>query len=195
MPNRTVFIIGAGGMVGANTASALALREVVHDIALIDVNEELVYGQAMDLNHATAYTDGVRVRVGAYGEITPHDIVVITAGIAQRTDGQSRLDLIDANARILGGIMEQIRPQQPAFILIVTTPVDVLTYLAWQQSGLPRERVFGTGTALDTSRLRVALAQELHVAGPQVQAYVLGEHGDTSFAALSSATVAGIPLA
>jgi L-lactate dehydrogenase len=195
LPQPTVFIIGAGGMVGAAAASALATRETVPDIALIDINQELAHGQAMDINHATAYSHGVRVRVGEYSDITGRDIVVITAGLAQRPNGQSRLSLLDANAGIMAGIIAQVAPQNPAFIVVVSNPVDVLTYLAWRWSGLPRERVFGTGTALDTARLRVELAQSLAVTPAQVDAYILGEHGDTSFAALSHATIGGLPLA
>jgi L-lactate dehydrogenase len=195
LPQPTVFIIGAGGMVGAATASALATREIVHDIALIDINQELAHGQAMDLNHATAYNHGTQVRVGEYADITDQDIVVVTAGLAQRPNGQSRLSLLDANADIMAGIIAQVAPQNPAFIVVVSNPVDILTYLAWRWSGLPRERVFGTGTALDTARLRVELGQALNVAGSQIEAYVLGEHGDTSFAALSPAAIGGVPLA
>ncbi len=195
MAETTVFIIGAGGMVGASVASALSIQQIAKHIVLIDINQDLAHGQAMDLNHATAYSEGVRVRTGEYSEITERDVVVITAGLAQRPEGQSRLALLDANARIITEIMGQVKPQKPAFILVVSNPVDVLTHLAWQLSGLPRERVFGTGTALDTARLRVVLAQELHVSQSQVQAYVFGEHGDSSFAALSSAAIGGVPLA
>jgi L-lactate dehydrogenase len=181
-------------MVGAAAASALATRETVHDIALIDINQELAHGQAMDINHATAYSHSVRVRVGEYSDITDRDTVVITAGLAQRPNGQSRLSLLDANADIMAGIIAQVAPQNPAFIVVISNPVDVLTHLAWRLSGLPRERVFGTGTALDTARLHVTLAEALHVSPQHIEAYILGEHGDSSFAALSHATIGGIPL-
>jgi len=194
MHNRTVFIIGAGGMVGATAAQALALKEVVSDIALIDIAEALVRGQAMDLDHATAHTKGVRVRVGDYSEIREDDIVIITCGIPQQP-GQSRLDLLETNAAVVREVVRNVMAQgKPVFILMVANPVDALTYVALQASGLPKERVFGTGTTLDTARLKVTLARALHVSAQCVEAYILGEHGDTSFPALSSATIGGVPL-
>ena len=195
MSKPTVFIVGAGGLVGATAAQAIAIKEIVHDIVLIDVATDLVRGQAMDINHAAAYTSGVQVRVGDYGEIKENDIVVITCGVPQKP-GQPRLELLDANAAIVRDVVTNVMAQgKPVFILMVANPVDVLTQIALETSGLPKERVFGTGTTLDTARLRVALADTLKVSQQSVQAYVLGEHGDSSFPALSHANVGGIPLA
>jgi L-lactate dehydrogenase len=192
---RSVFIVGAGGMVGAAAASAIALKEIASDIVLIDIAEDLVRGQAMDISHATAYTDGINVRVGDYSEIQRDDIVVITSGVPQKP-GQSRRELIATNAKIMTTVVEQVMAQgKPVFIIVVANPVDVLTHVALKASGLPKSRVFGTGTTLDTARLRVTLAQRLKVSQQHVHAYILGEHGDSSFPALSAATVAGIPLA
>lgn len=194
MRRPKVFVVGGGGMVGATVAQALAIREAVHDIVLIDVAEELVRGQAMDINHATAYTSGVHVRVGAYDEIEEDDIVVITCGAAQKP-GQTRLELLEINAKIIEDVVTKVMAQgRPVYILMVANPVDVLTRIALKVSGLPKERVFGSGTCLDTARLRVALAEQLHVSQQAVEAYILGEHGDSSFAALSHATVGGVPL-
>jgi L-lactate dehydrogenase len=194
MNKRRVFIIGGGGMVGATAAHVLASTETVREIVLIDVAAELVRGQASDLNHATAFTSGVRVRVGDYADIGEHDIAVVTSG-RPRQPGQTRLELQEANEAIMRDVVGRIMAAQaPAFIVVVANPVDVMTYVAWQTSGLPRQRVIGTGTMLDTARLRVTLAGALGVAQPDVQAYVLGEHGDSSFAALSSANVGGLPL-
>lgn len=182
-------------MVGATAAHAIAIKEIVNNIALIDVAEDLVYGQAMDINHATAYTHGVHVRVGQYSEIKEDDIVVITCGVAQKP-GQPRLELLEINAKIIKDVVVKVMAQgKPVYILMVANPVDVLTYVALKTSGLPKERVFGTGTSLDTARLTVALANALHVTQPAVQAYILGEHGDSSFPALSHASIGGIPLA
>jgi L-lactate dehydrogenase len=181
-------------MVGAAAASAIALKEIASDIALIDIAADLVRGQAMDLSHATAYTDGVRVRVGDYKEIKRDDIVVITSGIPQKP-GQSRRELIATNAKIMTSVVEQVMKQgEPVFIIVVANPVDVLTHVALKASGLPKERVFGTGTTLDTARLRVTLAHRLGVSQQHVHAYILGEHGDSSYPVLSTANVAGIPL-
>ncbi len=194
MHRPTVFVIGGGGMVGATVAQALAIREVVHEIVLIDVAEDLARGQAMDINHATAFTAGVQVRIGTYEEIREDDIVVITCGAAQKP-GQTRLELLDINAKIIKDVVQKVMAQgRPVYLLMVTNPVDVLTYIALKTSGLPKERVFGTGTCLDTARLRVALAQHLGVSQQVVEAYILGEHGDSSFAALSHASVGGVPL-
>jgi L-lactate dehydrogenase len=194
MRAQSVFVIGAGGMVGATAAHALAIKEIVNDIVLIDVAKDLVHGQAMDINHATAYTNGVHVRVGDYDEIKEDDIVVITCGLAQKP-GQTRLELLEANSNIIKDVVGKVMAQgKPVFILMVANPVDVLTHVALKASGLPKERVFGTGTSLDTARLKVTLAHKLHVSQKAVQAYILGEHGDSSFPALSNASIGGIPL-
>lgn len=194
MSKPSVFVVGAGGMVGATAAQALTIKEIVSDIVLIDVAEELVKGQASDINHATAFTNGVHVRVGDYNEIQENDIVVITCGLAQKP-GQSRLDLLEVNAGIIRDVVKKVMSQgKSVYIVMVTNPVDVLTHVALQTSGLPKERVFGTGTTLDTARLRVALARDLHVTQPTVQAYILGEHGDSSFPAISHASIGGVPL-
>jgi L-lactate dehydrogenase len=198
MHKPTVFVIGAGGMVGATVAHTLAVKEIVNDIALIDIAEEVVRGQATDISHTTAYTSGVHVRVGDYNEIADDDIIVITCGQNQTATHKgigTRLDLLSVNIRIISAVIGKIREQgKNVFIVMVSNPVDVLTYIAQKESGLPKERVLGSGTALDTARLRVALAERLHVSQQGVIAYVLGEHGNSSFAALSHATISGIPL-
>ncbi|HEY2004689.1 MAG TPA: L-lactate dehydrogenase [Candidatus Saccharimonadia bacterium] len=191
---RKVFIVGAGGMVGAATAYAIALKEIASDIVLIDIAEDLARGQAMDIADATAYTNGVTIRVGDYTEIAEDDIVVITSGAPQKP-GQSRRELIATNAKIMTDVVQQVMAQgKPVFILVVANPVDVLTYVALKVSGLPKERVFGSGTTLDSARLRVTLANRLGVSQRHVHAYILGEHGDSSFPALAAANFAGIPL-
>ncbi len=182
-------------MVGATAAQALAIKEVVHNIVLMDVAEDLVHGQAADISHGTAYSNGVHVRAGGYDEIKEDDIIVITCGAAQKP-GQSRLELLDTNAAVVREVVGKVMEQgKPVFILMVANPVDILTQVALEASGLPKERVFGTGTTLDTARLRVTLANALHVSQQSVQAYVFGEHGDSSFPALSHASVGGVPLA
>ncbi len=195
MRSRKIFIVGGGGMVGATAAQVIATKELASEIVLIDVAEDLVRGQAMDINHATAYTHGVKVRVGDYSELEDNDIVVITSGVGGVTPGKTRLDFIGTNANIVRDVVGQISAQnKDVFIVMVTNPVAVLTYVALKQSGFPKQRVFGTGTMLDTARLCVELAQKLHVSQRYVQAFVLGEHGDSSFAALTQTSVGGIPL-
>lgn len=196
MSRPSVFIIGGGGNVGATAAYTLAVKEIVSDIVLVDIAEDLVRGQAEDINHGTAYTNGVQVRVGSYSDIKQDDIVVITCGAAQNPDRKHRLELLDINAGIIKDVVRKVMAQgKPVFIVMVTNPVDVLTYIALQESGLPKQRVLGTGTVLDTARLRVTLANQLHVSQQQIESYVLGEHGHSSVAALSHAAIGGVPLA
>jgi L-lactate dehydrogenase len=195
MHKRSVFIVGGGGMVGATAAHALAIKEVVSNVVLIDVAEDLVRGQAMDINHATAYTHGVHVHVGDYSDMQDGDIVVITCGVPQK-DAQSRLELIETNAGVIRSVIGNIKKQgKEVFIVMVSNPVDVLTYVALKESGLPKSHVFGTGTMLDTARLRVTLANKLNVSQRHVDGYILGEHGDSSFPALSQVRIGGLPLA
>jgi L-lactate dehydrogenase len=192
-----VFVIGAGGMVGATAASALAFKEIAHDIILIDVAEELAHAHATDINHATAYTSGVHVRKGDYNDIEENDIIVITCGVARSPErpDQTRRELLGTNVHIIKDVVGKIRAQgKLVTIIVVSNPVDVLTYVAVKESGLPKGRVFGSGTTLDTARLKVTLANALGVSQKDVHGYVLGEHGDSSFPTLSSTTVAGIPV-
>lgn len=194
MRKRSVFVIGAGGMVGSAAAHSIAIREIAQEVVLIDVAEDMARGQALDINHAAAFTDGVHVRAGNYDEIKEDDIIVITCGLSQKP-GQTRLDLLEVNAGIIKDVVAKVMKQgKPVFILMVSNPVDILTQVAIEASGLPKERVFGSGTTLDSARLRVTLANQLHVSQQQVQAFILGEHGNSSFPALDSATIAGTPL-
>jgi L-lactate dehydrogenase len=194
MREKKVFIVGGGGMVGATAAYALTIKEVVEEVVLLDVDADKVRGQAYDINDAAAYTDCVRVRTGNYSEIQEDDIVVLTCGVPQKP-GQSRLELLDTNAKIIKDVVGKVMAQgKKVFIVVVANPVDVMTHVALEESGLPKERVFGTGTSLDTARLRVAIADDLKVSQRNVHAYILGEHGDSSFPALSGATIGGVPL-
>lgn len=194
MKNQKVFIVGAGGNVGASAAYAMAIKQTVNEIVLIDLNKELAEGQAMDITDACAFTDGVTVRAGDYNEIDTDDIVIITGGAAQKP-GQTRLDLLNINAAIIKDIVGKVMQNgKQIYLILVTNPVDVMAYEAVKASGLPRNRVFGTGTMLESARLRAALASKLHVPACQVNAYALGEHGDSTFSALSQATVGAVPL-
>lgn len=195
MKNQKVFIVGAGGMVGATTAYALTIKEIVSEVVLIDISQDMARGQAMDISDATTFTNGVNVRTGDYSEIDTNDIIVITGGAPQKP-GQSRLELLDINKKIIEDIVADIMKNgKEVFIVLVTNPVDVLAHVALRASGLPKNRVFGTGTALDSARLQVEIASHINVAPSQVSAYTMGEHGDSSFSALSSARVGNVPLA
>lgn len=194
MNTQKVFIIGAGGHVGASAAYAMALRRAACEIVLIDSLAARATAQSMDIMDAAACGGNVVVRAGDYQDIAAGDIVMICAGKAQQP-GQTRMDLLAANAQIVRDITAKVVAQsQDIYLVIVTNPVDVMTVVAQQTAGCAPGRVFGTGTALDSDRLRVAIAQQLGVAPSQVQAFTLGEHGDSSFSALYGATVGNIPL-
>ena len=194
MNSQKVLVVGAGGMVGSSAAYAMALRSVAEEIVLIDRNPELAWGQAADINDAMGIDRDVLVRQGDYSDIATDDIVVVTAGAPQQP-GQTRLELIDTNVGIMRDIIQKIMAggAEP-FILIVSNPVDILTYVALKESGLPKNKVFGTGTTLDTSRLKSYLADQLGVSSRDVDAYILGEHGDSSFSTIETAQIGDIPL-
>ncbi|MDO4712580.1 MAG: L-lactate dehydrogenase [Candidatus Saccharibacteria bacterium] len=194
MNKQKVVIVGAGGMVGASAAYACALRSVVEEIVLIDRNPDLAWGQAADINDAMGIDRDVTVRPGDYSDIRDDDIVVITAG-APQAPGQTRLELLATNAAIMKDIIAQImQGGAKPYLVVVSNPVDILTYVALKESGLPKERVMGTGTTLDTARLKSHLADALHVTSREVDAYILGEHGDSSFSTIETAQIGDVPL-
>ncbi len=191
-----VSIIGGGGLVGSCTAFALQAGGVVRSVALLDVNEELAQGQALDLLHGTPVLADQEIVAGGYEHIADSDLVCITAGL-RRKPNESRLDLINRNVELFLSILDQVQQaglRQDALVLVVSNPVDVLTYLATQRLSLPPGRVLGLGTQLDTIRFRSLIAQELKLPPRQVSALILGEHGDSMVPIWSSATVAGLPL-
>ena len=181
-------------MVGATAAYACALRSVIEEIVLIDRNEDLAWGQAADINDAMGIDRNVVVHTGNYSDINDDDIVVITAG-APQLPGQTRLELIDVNAKIMRDIVKNIIANgAKPYLVIVSNPVDVLTYVALKESGLPKNRVFGTGTTLDTSRMKSYLADAFNVDSKAVDAYILGEHGDSSFSTIETAQIGEVPI-
>jgi L-lactate dehydrogenase len=191
-----ISIIGGGGLVGSTAAYALQCGGVVGHISLIDVNKELALGQATDLLHGASLCADQRITADVIDAVTSSDIVVITAGLRRKPD-ESRLDLINRNVDLFLTLLDQVKGagfKQNATLLVVSNPVDVLTYLAVQRSGLPWQRVIGLGTQLDTARFRSYLARRLQVPPTQVQALILGEHGDSMVPIWSSANVAGLPL-
>ncbi len=192
-PSGRVVVVGTG-MVGSSAAYAMVLQEVAKEVLLIDIAEDLAKANVLDMHDASNFTNGVEVKYATYSDLIDGDIVVITAGAAQK-DGQTRLDLLNINVKIIRDIIGEIKESgKTVFILMVTNPVDVLTYVAATESGLPTGMVFGSGTFLDTARLRGLLHEDLNVNPINVHAYILGEHGDSSFPALSSANIGGAPL-
>lgn len=191
-----VSIIGGGGLVGSCAAFALQAGGIVRDIALIDVNQDLCEGQALDLLHGSSLMADQRIYAAGMEAAASSDAIVITAGLRRKPD-ESRLDLINRNVelfrKILAGIQEH-GLRKDAIVFVVSNPVDVLTYLAVQALGLPWQQVIGLGTVLDTTRLRSMLAARLDVPPTQVQTTILGEHGDSMVPIWSAAQIAGLPI-
>ena len=191
-PTR-VAVIGAG-FVGSTFAYTLLLSGLASEIVLIDANRARAEGEAMDIAHATPLAPFARVWAGDYAACADADMIVNCAGANQKP-GESRLDLLKRNAAILGQVLPQITESGfNGVLLMAANPVDVLTYLAVKTSGLPTNRVFGSGTVLDSARFRFEIAQHCNVAPQSVNGAILGEHGDSSQAAWSSVTVGGLPL-
>src|SRR5271155_2908733 len=191
-----VSIIGGGGLVGSMTAYALQCGGVASHICLIDANKDLAQGQATDLLNGASLVADQRIPAGDMSDIPSSNIIVITAGLRRKPE-ESRLDLINRNVDLFVNLLDQAKTaglKDNSYLVVVSNPVDVLTYLAVQRSGLPWQRVIGLGTQLDTARFRSHLARRLQVPPTQVQAVILGEHGDSMVPVWSSATVAGLPL-
>ena len=194
MSNRKITVIGAGA-VGSATAFALALKNVANEIVIVDINEDKALGEAMDIHQGTPlFSEPVNVYAGNYAAAAGSNIVVITSGVG-RKPGQTRLDLVKTNVSIIKSIIPQITSVCPdAIYVIVANPVDILTYVFCKISGIPEERVIGSGTLLDTARLRARIAEYLSVSQKNVHAYVFGEHGETSFVPWSIAEISTIKL-
>jgi L-lactate dehydrogenase len=188
---RKVVIVGAGA-VGATFAYALAQSGVADEIALLDTDQDLAQGQVMDLAHGLPFYPNVQITVGGAQDYGDAHVIVITAGSKQRP-GESRLALLQRNARIIDNLMDEIVAQDSqAVVLVVSNPVDILTYVAQKRVAWPRGRVIGSGTVLDSARFRYMISQLCDVNVHNVHAYILGEHGDSEFAAWSMTHVAGM---
>lgn len=191
-----VSIIGGGGRVGSDAAFALQLGGLVRDIVLVDANADMAAGEALDLRHGAAMCANQTFTSGDYDAAAGSDCVVITAGLRRKPD-ESRLELINRNVGLFRQILDSVKGAKladGATILVVSNPVDILTQLAAQSGILPRERVLGLGTVLDTCRFCSLLADHFKVGATDVSALILGEHGDSMVPIWSSATVAGVPL-
>jgi L-lactate dehydrogenase len=192
-----VTIIGGGGRVGSCAAYALQCGGLVAEIQILDANRDLAEGEALDLLHGSALAGDQRIYSGDYSRATDSDMFLITAGLRRKPD-ESRLDLINRNVDLFVSIIDAIKIagfRSDAHIFVVSNPVDILTQLALQRTGLPWNQVYGLGTMLDTARFSSLIAQELKLAPTQVKALILGEHGDSMTPIWSSASVNGLPLA
>ncbi len=191
-----VAIVGGGGLVGSCAGFALQAGKIVREIVLLDVNQELAEGQALDILHGAALMADQTVRAGTADDYKTADCIVITAGLRRKPD-ESRLDLINRNVALFRTILADMKKaglRKDALVFVVSNPVDVLTYLAIKELGLPANQVLGLGTVLDTVRLRSMLASRINVPPMQVSALILGEHGDSMVPVWSAAQVAGLPL-
>jgi len=192
--SKKITVIGAGN-VGATIAYTLSLGNVASEIVLIDINKEKVQGEVMDIVQGTSFREPISVVAGDYEDARDSDIVIITSGVG-RKPGQTRIDLAQTNVNILKEITPQIVAAAPeALYVIVSNPVDIMTYVFTKISGLPENQIIGSGTILDTARLRYDLSHHYKVAQKNIHAYVYGEHGDTSFIPWSLADISGCNLA
>ena len=188
-----IAIIGAG-KVGSTFAFSLLISGIAREIVLIDKNESLAIGECMDLNHAISFVHPTKIYAGGYEGCKDADIVVITAGANQKPD-QTRTDLVQKNVEIFKEIIPSIiRYTTTAFLLVVTNPVDILTYVTLKLSGFPPNKVIGSGTVLDTARLKYMISEYAKVDTANIHAYIIGEHGDTELPVWSNATIGGMDV-
>jgi len=189
MQKSKVVIVGTG-FVGMSYAYALVNQGKVEDLVLIDINPEKAEGEAMDLNHGLAFAPRkMNIKAGNYSDCSDAGLVVITAGVSQK-EGESRTKLLSRNAGIIKSVVKDIMASGFAGILLVASnPVDILAYVAWKESGMDKSRVIGSGTSLDTARLRYEISSIVNIDPRNVHAYILGEHGDSEFVCWSSATI------
>ena len=191
--DRKVAIIGCG-FVGSASAFALMQSGLFSEMVLLDVDQKKAEGEAMDISHGEAYARPMKIYAGTYDDIADAAIIIITAGANQKP-GETRLDLVQKNVGIFKTIIPQIAKRNyQGILLVVANPVDVLTYAALKLSGLPENRVIGSGTVLDTARFREILGEHLGVDSRSVHAFIVGEHGDSEIAVWSTANVAGVPI-
>ncbi|KIS04183.1 L-lactate dehydrogenase [Paucilactobacillus wasatchensis] len=192
--NHQKVVLVGDGAVGSSYAFAMAQQGIAEEFVIVDVVKERTQGDALDLEDVTAVTAPKNIYSGEYSDCADADLVVITAGAPQKP-GESRLDLVNKNLKILSSIVKPVVDSGFNGIFVVAAnPVDVLTYATWKLSGFPKNKVIGSGTSLDTARLRVGLAKKLQLDPRDINAYIMGEHGDSEFAAFSAATAGGKPV-
>ena len=193
MNSRKAAIIGCG-FVGSASAFALMQSGLFSELVLIDADKNKAEGEALDISHGLPFAKQMRIYAGGYEDISDAAMVIITAGAGQKP-GETRLDLVKKNVAIFSSIVPEItKYNKDGILLVVANPVDILTYVTAKLSGFPENRVFGSGTVLDSARLKYLLGEHLEIDSRSVHAFIIGEHGDSELAAWSSANVSGIPL-
>ncbi len=187
---QKIAVIGAGA-VGSTVAYTLMAKNLGGEIILIDINKEKVEGEVLDINDGISFSEIENIKVGSFKDVSSADIIVLTAGVAQKT-GETRLNLVTKNKEIVDSIFKEIGPiQSSAIIIVVSNPVDIITYLVQEISGLPKNQVFGTGMGLDSARLRSKLAKHFAIDSKQIEGFTIGEHGDSEFVAWSTVSIGG----
>lgn len=194
MDNRKVVIIGDGA-VGSTTAYTLLLQDYVNEIVIIDVNKRKAEGDILDMKHGMPFVSPKILKAGDYSDCKDAHVVIITAGVAQK-EGETRIDLLKRNLKVFDSILENIKPyiDDTMVILVVTNPVDILSYYTYKKLGIDSSRVIGSGTVLDSARLRFLISEDTEIDPRNVHAYVIGEHGDSEVSAFSVANIAESPL-
>lgn len=194
MQHSKVVIVGTG-FVGMSYAYALVNQGTVEELVLIDIDKNKAQGEAMDLNHGLAFGPRkMNIKAGTYEDCKDANLVVITAGVNQK-DGETRIDLLKRNASIIKTVVKGIMASGfDGILLVASNPVDILAYVAWKESGLPSSKVIGSGTSLDTARLRYEISEKVHIDVRNVHAYILGEHGDSEFVCWSNAHIGVKPI-
>jgi len=192
--NHQKVVLVGDGAVGSSYAYSMMNQGLAEEFVIVDVIKDRTEGDALDLEDAQVFTAPKKVYSGDYSDCADADIVVITAGAPQKP-GETRLDLVNKNLKILSSIVKPVVDSGfDGIFVVAANPVDILTYATWKFSGFPKEKVIGSGTSLDTARLRVALAKKFNVDPRNVDAYIMGEHGDSEFAAYDEATIGSKPL-
>lgn len=193
MKTNKISIIGAG-FVGSTTAFALMNHNLASTIVIVDINKDKAIGEAMDLSQGEVFVAPVDVIAGDYSDTKDSDIVIITAGVAQKPN-ETRLDLVNRNVKVFQSIVPEIVKYSPnSILLVVSNPVDILAEITYKLSGFPAERVFGSGTVLDTARFKSILASKFNIDGRNIHTSIIGEHGDSEIATWSLTTIAGLTI-
>jgi L-lactate dehydrogenase len=193
--NKTRIVVIGVGAVGSTTAYTLLLRNRMDELVLIDSNNEKAVGDALDMNHGLPFLSGAKVWAGDYPDCAEADIIIITAGAAQKP-GESRIDLLKRNVSIYEGITDEVlKYNKHGILLIASNPVDVMAYFTYKKSGWPANRIIGSGTLLDSARFRYLIGQKLNIDPRSVHAHIVGEHGDSELPLWSLANIAGTELA
>jgi L-lactate dehydrogenase len=187
---QKIAVIGAGA-VGSTVAYTLLVKNLASEIVLIDINKEKMEGEVMDIRDGLSFSETQEVKTGDYKDAADADIIILTAGVAQKP-GETRLDLVGKNKAIITSIFKEIgQIKSSSIVIVVSNPVDIIAYLAQEISGLPKNQVFGTGMGLDSARLRSNLAKRFNIESEQVDGFVMGEHGDSEFVAWSTVSIGG----